>query len=153
MKLAVILSKLKCAIAVLGFLGVFWLPVIIQENVPPSVRSKILPYAPKSDKRRARIETFKKLAPALIKQFSSFTYANNHGEIMPYRLFAPHLAESGQMYPLVVFLHGASGSGTDNEKQLLRANWFGGLVWAFPENQDRFPCLLWLLRPMSTGPV
>lgn len=61
---------------------------------------------------------------------------------MPYRLFRPRRLESGHRYPLVVFLHGASGSGTDNEKQLQRANWFGGLVWTLPENQDRLSCFV-----------
>ena len=60
---------------------------------------------------------------------------------MPYRLFRPQM-EPGQSYPLVVFLHGSGGSGTDNEKQLDRANWFGGLVWALPENQKRHPCFV-----------
>jgi predicted peptidase len=60
---------------------------------------------------------------------------------MPYRLFRPRV-EPGRRYPLVLFLHGSSGSGTDNVKQLDRANWFGGLVWALPENQERHPCFV-----------
>jgi predicted peptidase len=45
-------------------------------------------------------------------------------------------------YPLVVFLHGAAGSGTDNHRQLEGANMSGALVWTLPENQRRHPCLV-----------
>jgi predicted peptidase len=47
---------------------------------------------------------------------------------MPYRLFTPAHVEPGQAYPLVVSLHGAGGSGTDNAKQLEGGNVFGALV-------------------------
>jgi predicted peptidase len=43
---------------------------------------------------------------------------NQRGERMPYRLFSPSPVRPGRTYPLVVFLHGASGSGTDNARQL-----------------------------------
>jgi predicted peptidase len=66
---------------------------------------------------------------------------------MPYRLFTPKHIESGIQYPLVVFLHGSSGSGRDNEKQLSRANMFGSLLWALPENQERHPC--YILAPQT----
>jgi len=60
---------------------------------------------------------------------------------MPYRLFRP-CVEPGRRYPLVLFLHGSGGSGTDNVMQLDRTNWFGGLVWALPEKQKRHPCFV-----------
>jgi predicted peptidase len=99
---------------------------------------KLLPEDPMSDARWAPIERFKKEAPPLASQYEARTYRDATGEAMPYRLFKPK-TEPGRVYPLVLFLHGSGGSGTDNVKQLDRANWFGGLVWALPENQRRHP--------------
>lgn len=102
---------------------------------------KLLPDPPQSDARWAPIENFKKAAPPLAASYEARSYQDKTGEVMPYRLFRPRI-EPGRLYPLVLFLHGSSGSGTDNQKQLDRANWFGGLVWALPENQMRHPCFV-----------
>lgn len=109
--------------------------------LPAQEHPKLLPDSPQSDSRWAPIERFKKLAPPLASKYEARSYRSTSGEIMPYRLFHPHV-EPGGSYPLVLFLHGSSGSGTDNIKQLDRANWFGGLVWALPENQKRYPCFV-----------
>jgi predicted peptidase len=74
-------------------------------------------------------------------------HSNAKGERMPYRLFTPARLEPGRRYPLVVFLHGAGGSGADNAKQLQGANVFGALVWTLPENQARHPAFV--LAPQS----
>lgn len=142
MKIIFYSKKLWPAAVILGFLCTAWIFMTAQEKGQISEKPSILPDSPLSDERWALIEVFKKRAPELIEQFASFTYTNAQGEVMPYRLFTPHRLESGRSYPLVVFLHGSSGSGTDNEKQLQRANWFGGLVWVLPENQERFPCFV-----------
>ncbi len=97
--------------------------------------------APRSEARWAPIERFKKVAPPLASSYEAGIYRSASGEVMPYRLFRPRV-EPGRRYPLVLFLHGSGGSGTDNVKQLERANWFGGLVWALPENQARHPCFV-----------
>jgi hypothetical protein len=93
------------------------------------------PFAPD---RIARIESFKRRAPALVSRFEKRVYKDQSGNVMPYRLFRPERIVNSRKYPLVLFLHGAAGSGTDGEKQLQGANMFGGLVWALPENQKRF---------------
>lgn len=108
-----------------------------QPQEPPA----LLPDPPQSDARWEPIERFKKEAPPLASNYEAKTYRNSSGEVMPYRLFRPKV-EPGRRYPLVLFLHGSGGSGTDNVKQLDRANWFGGLVWALPENQARHPCFV-----------
>jgi predicted peptidase len=135
-------TRLQHIIAFIGLLGCVLNPVLAQAKPSSLQKAEILPYPPNSDERWAPIESLKKRAPDLIEQYESFVHTNDQDEAMPYRLFIPQKLETGRMYPLVVFLHGSSGSGTDNEKQLQRANWFGGLVWALPENQDRFPCFV-----------
>jgi predicted peptidase len=109
----------------------------VRAQEPPA----LLPDPPQSDARWAPIERFKKEAPLLVSSYEAKTFRNPTGEIMPYRLFEPRV-EPGRLYPLVLFLHGSSGSGTDNIKQLEGANMFGGLVWALPENQARHPCFV-----------
>jgi len=112
------------------------------EAVPqPQEPPALLPDPPQSDARWEPIERFKKEAPPLASKYEARTCRNSSGEVMPYRLFRPRF-EPGRRYPLVLFLHGSGGSGTDNVKQLDRANWFGGLVWALPENQERHPCFV-----------
>ncbi len=134
--------KIWCAVAILGLFGLVWFSVAEQEKVGTGAVPDILPYPPRSAERIAPIESLKKMAPNLMKQFASFTHKNAEDEIMPYRLFMPKQPEPGRKYPLVVFLHGASSSGTDNEKQLQGGSMFGGLVWVLPENQERFPCFV-----------
>lgn len=111
-------------------------------NRSAAAKPAVLPYPPQSKERTALIDEYMKKAPALADRFAPFVYKNSSGEIMPYRLFTPDGAVAAQEYPLVVFLHGAGGSGTDNAKQLQDANIFGGLVWALPENQKRHPCFV-----------
>ncbi|MBP1604346.1 MAG: hypothetical protein H6Q09_1518 [Acidobacteria bacterium] len=107
----------------------------------------ILPQAPDSRERQAPIEALRTKSPALAQGFAPHVYTNAKGERMPYRLFAPARLEPGRRYPLVVFLHGSGGGGTDNVKQLQGANVFGGLVWTLPENQSHHPAFV--LAPQS----
>jgi predicted peptidase len=107
----------------------------------------ILPQAPDSHERRVPIDGLKTRGPALAQAFAPHVHSNARGERMPYRLFTPARPEPGRRYPLVVFLHGAGGSGTDNAKQLQGANVFGALVWTLPENQARHPTFV--LAPQS----
>jgi len=75
---------------------------------------------------------------------------------MPYRLFRP---EASGKLPLVVYLSGSAGLGTDNLRQLGFGNTFGTRVWLLPENQKRFPCYVvapqtdrgWVKYDVSNG--
>lgn len=107
----------------------------------------LLKSKPDSDERWAPITALKQRAPQLAGAFASRVYQNAKGERMPYRLFTPARLEPGRTYPLVVFLHGAGGSGTDNVKQLEGGNVYGALVWTLPENQGRHPAFV--LAPQS----
>lgn len=65
---------------------------------------------------------------------------------LQYRFFTPDKAEEAK-YPLVVWLHGGGEKGDNNSAQLL-AN-MGGVAWALPENQEKYPC--YVLAPQSPG--
>ena len=113
----------------------------------PRPQYGILPLDPNSAERLVPIEALKSKAPVLQEAFTRHVFRNPKGERMPYRLFTPAGLEPGRTYPLVVFLHGAGGSGTDNARQLQGANIFGALVWTLPENQKRHPAFV--LAPQS----
>ncbi len=103
---------------------------------------RILPQAPDSHERQVPIDAMRRRGSALAQAFAPHVHTNAKGERMPYRLFTPAVLEPGRRYPLVVFLHGSGGGGTDNVKQLQGANVFGGLVWMLPENQARHPAFV-----------
>jgi len=102
----------------------------------------ILPQTPESRERQAPINALRSKGAELARAFAPHVHTNAKGERMPYRLFRPARLQPGRRYPLVVFLHGAGGSGTDNVKQLQDANVFGALVWTLPENQARHPAFV-----------
>lgn len=54
---------------------------------------------------------------------------------LPYRMLSPETINSGEKYPLVVFLHGSGERGTDNEKQLAH----GASTFSNPANVDKYP--------------
>lgn len=95
----------------------------------------LAPGTPDSPQRRALIEELRRRSEGLEKAFEARIHKSDWE--MPYRLFRPTAA--GKL-PLVIYLHGSGGLGTDNEKQLGLGNIFGTRVWLLPENQRRFPC-------------
>ena len=75
---------------------------------------------------------------ALKKDDSTFRkeiYTDKKGNKMPYRLFVPANYDSAQKYPLIFWLHGASGRGSDNLKQISVGNENGTHVWTTAANQ------------------
>ena len=87
-----------------------------------------------SAERRALIDAFKAKSEAVVAAFEPQTFASDF--VMPYRLFRP---KAGGKLPLVVYLHGSGGLGTDNEKQMGLGNIFGTRLWALSEHQKAFP--------------
>jgi predicted peptidase len=65
------------------------------------------------------------------------------GKTMPYRLFVPDVTARREPTPLVVWLHGASGLGTDNLRQISEGgNDIGSRLWVRPELQARHPAFV-----------
>jgi len=69
-----------------------------------------------------------------------FTSTDGHGT--PYRLFVPSSYQSGKSYPLILWLHGSAGRGTDNIRNISGGNELGSHIWTYPENQKLHPCFV-----------
>ncbi|MCD8317784.1 MAG: prolyl oligopeptidase family serine peptidase [Paraprevotella sp.] len=59
---------------------------------------------------------------------------------LAYNLFTPKHPEPGKKYPLVLFIHDASGAGKGVKNTLLQGD--GATVWATPESQAQHPCFV-----------
>ena len=95
----------------------------------------LAPGAPMSPERRALIDAFRKSSDGVERRFDARQFVSDW--TMPYRLFRP---KAPGLLPLVVYLHGSGGLGTDNEGQMKLGNIFGTRLFALPANQERFPC-------------
>jgi predicted peptidase len=72
-------------------------------------------------------------------EFRKNVYVDKEGARLPYRLFVPHSYSNKQSYPLVLWLHGGTGRGGDNLKQLTKQNELGTHFWISNDVQDKFP--------------
>jgi predicted peptidase len=64
------------------------------------------------------------------------------GVKLPYRLFVPRSASRDAELPLILYLHGSGGAGTDNRKQILGGNARGTHVWIEAGTQARHPAFV-----------
>jgi len=65
------------------------------------------------------------------------------GKFMPYRLFIPNTAAQTEPLPLIVWLHGANGVGTDNVSQVTTGgNEIGSRLWIKPGMQAKYPAFV-----------
>jgi predicted peptidase len=71
--------------------------------------------------------------------FRKNVYVDKNGARLPYRLYVPHSYSNQQSYPLVLWLHGGAGRGSDNVKQLTHQNELGAHFWISPDVQAKFP--------------
>ena len=85
-------------------------------------------------------------AQDVIDGFVARTYRNG-SQSMPYRLFIPPGYKPGIKYPLVLWLHGAGGAGSDNRQQILADQTLGTRTWTRPQNQAKHPAFV--LVPQS----
>jgi hypothetical protein len=84
-----------------------------------------------------------------IDGFVARIYRNASGKTMPYRLFIPQGYSDEKRYPLVIWLHGAGGAGTDNIAQISEDQILGTHTWTEPQNQAKYPAFV--LAPQSPG--
>ena len=59
---------------------------------------------------------------ALVERYEARVFEDASGLRLPYRLFRPAGYDPSKRYPLVVYLHGGAGAGTDNRKHLAGGN-------------------------------
>jgi predicted peptidase len=76
----------------------------------------------------------------LLKLFEARVY--RHGGTLQYRLFKPQKYDSTQKYPLILFLHGGVGVGSDNRRQFNGGNEVPPKTLTSPENQATHPCFI-----------
>lgn len=74
--------------------------------------------------------------------FAGHLYLSAEGQVMPYRMFVPAGYRKENRYPLVLWLHGGAGRGSDNLRQIMGGNVAGSRVWTQAENQSRYPCFV-----------
>lgn len=74
-----------------------------------------------------------------VNSLAARLYVDAHGNTMPYRLWVPPNYVATTLYPLVMYLHGSGGLGTDNLLPLLDPS---PLVFISDTNQVRHPCLM-----------
>lgn len=86
-------------------------------------------------------------------QFESGSFTSSRGTQVPYRLLRPSKLSPGNVYPLVVQLHGSGGIGTDNLSQLERM----AKSWAMPDVRDRYQAFILIpqfsIRSANYGPA
>src|SRR5580700_10977348 len=86
-------------------------------------------------------ETFAAQAPQddPARGFLARSYHSPGGETMQYRLFVPPGYDAAKRYPVVLWLHGANGRGSDNLLQISGGNFLGTHVWTAAGIQDKDP--------------
>ena len=78
--------------------------------------------------------------PITPEDFQARTFDDGAGHVLPYRLYVPRGVDPTRKVPLVLFLHGAGGRGTDNLHQL--TDQAAPLVFVQPANQARWPVVM-----------
>jgi predicted peptidase len=76
--------------------------------------------------------------PSATAGFIAGSYRSASGEAMAYRLFVPSDYDAAKKYPIVLWLHGAAGRGSDNFAQLSGGNFAGSHFWTTPQYQAKY---------------
>jgi predicted peptidase len=69
-------------------------------------------------------------------------YKGPSGNAMPYRIFIPSKYDSKKAYPIIIWLHGSGGSGTDNISQLMGDQIAGTRIWTSLATQKNHPAFV-----------
>jgi predicted peptidase len=78
----------------------------------------------------------------LVEGFVARIYKNDFRQTMPYRLFIPKANNAATRYPLILWLHGASGLGTDNLRQISSTNAVGPRLFSSDAVQSKYPSFI-----------
>ena len=81
-------------------------------------------------------------AQDVVDGFTARTFVEANGMRMPYRIFVPDSQVRVRHLPVIVYLHGGGGAGTDNLRQISGGNTNGTHVWVTPEIQARHPAFV-----------
>jgi predicted peptidase len=71
--------------------------------------------------------------------FRKAVYIGKNNARLPYRLFVPLGYDENRKYPLLLWLHGVDGRGSDNLKQITKENELGTHFWITGDAQRNFP--------------
>lgn len=85
----------------------------------------------------------------VLKVYDARVFTSSQGDTIAYRLFVPQDYDPATAYPLVLFHHGAGGSGGDNLRNLEGPC---PLEWVSPENQAKNPCIIVVPQIPLGGP-
>ena len=91
---------------------------------------------PSAEEISARADKIKPELEQLLSKFEAKTFVTQKDVTIPYRLFKPKKQEQNKKYPIVIYLHGSGGCGSDNLKQISGGNTWGSRIWVLPANQE-----------------
>jgi len=74
--------------------------------------------------------------------FRKLTLNQGKDQLLNYRLFVPLGYHPDQKYPLVLWLHGGNGRGSDNTRQLTGGNQLGSHFWISRDVQRTLPAFV-----------
>ena len=77
-------------------------------------------------------------------EFRKKVYVDKAGERLPYRLYVPLGYDASRKYPLLLWLHGGDGRGSDNLRQINGANQLGTHFFASDDVQLKYPMFVLL---------
>jgi len=85
---------------------------------------------------KPKMETVEDISPAML---TGEWVKGNHRGTLPFQIYGPAKPDGSKRYPLVLYLHGKNGSGSDGENQMQ-----DGAAESFvkPENFERYPCVV-----------
>jgi predicted peptidase len=74
--------------------------------------------------------------------FAARSFVGANDLRISYRLFVPDASHRVRPLPVVIYLHGSGGIGTDNLRQISGGNTSGTHVWVSPQAQARHPAFV-----------
>src|ERR1051326_4460994 len=78
----------------------------------------------------------------VVDGFVARSFKSSSGATMPYTVFIPNARASKTPLPLILYLHGSGGIGSDNLRQISDGNATGTHVWTTAEAQRKHPAFV-----------